>query len=98
MATDKWIVTLKCNNDICNDQKYREKTATATCTTNGAYTASIVLDQGGTYDIVVRMKNDATRADANIETIVSTGTTITVIDNATVASTSTIEASPIVEV
>ena len=96
MDTDKWIVTLKCNNDICNDQKYREKTATAT--TNGAYTASIVLDQGGTYDIVVRMKNDATRADANIDTIVSTGTTITVIDNATVASTSTLETSPTVEV
>ena len=96
MATDKWIVTLKCNNDICNDQKYREKTATATA--NGAYTASIVLDQGGTYDIVVRMKNDATRADANIDTKVSTGTTITVIDNATVASTSTLETSPTVEV
>ena len=96
MATDKWIVTLKCNNDICNDQKYREKTATATA--NGAYTASIVLDQGGTYDIVVRMKNDATRADANIDTKVSTGTTITVIDNATVASTSALETSPTVEV
>ena len=53
-----------------------------------------MLAQGGTYDVVATMENSCTAADLNIPTTVSTGTTIKVIDNATVASISTIESSP----
>ena len=92
VQNDVYTVTLTCNDaDACGTESY---STTAAHTTDGLYSAHLDPTVVGTYDVAVTMMNACTAANPWTTTTVSDSTTLTVVDNRSVPSTSTIETDP----
>ena len=93
VTTDAYTVTLTCNTaSRCGDESYSYTSSAAA--TDGEYTVDVSPTLGGIYDVVITMKNSATDADQNIDTIVNDSLTLTVIDTTTVPSFCTVVTAP----
>ena len=85
-------VTATCNDSSkCGASFY---TATSTYDANGVHSADLVATQWGTYDVVVTMTNAYTAANPTASTTVSSGMSLTIFDDTTVPSASTVLSSP----